>query len=432
MSRLRWQLRSYIVGVIVAGAGLLALATFGPHPTATEDLLVIAILLGLATIAQVWPVHLSLKIKLTVDDTPLFAAALLLSPFLAMLVATVSLLLGLHLQSARMPWYNRAFSAAVSALATGAAAVAYLALADGAGPMLSQPVPILAAGAARYLVQTALVDIAVALQMKRRPFASWWTLHRRDLAQLTGLHLLGAIAAVSADGQPLALVLFAVPMVAMLITLRDSARVREQTRAAILELADLIDLRDPYTHGHSQRVAALAERLARRLKLQYSQVELIRDAARVHDIGKIGTNDIVLLKAGPLDADEQAEMRRHVEIGHRLLRRLPEFWEGAELVLSHHERHDGKGYPRGLQGDELPVEVSVISVADTYDAMTSDRPYRKGMPWEKVRTELQRCRGTQWREVAVDAFIAMIEDERREVATRQPALVSASARFSER
>ncbi|MEO8633163.1 MAG: HD domain-containing phosphohydrolase [Chloroflexota bacterium] len=419
MSRLRWQLRTYIVGVILAGAAALGVATVGPRPSGTDDLLVIAILLGLATIAQVWPVHLSLKVKLTVDDTPLFAAALLLGPFVAMLVAVVSALLGLHFRNARMPWYNRAFTAAVSALATGAAAVVYLVLADGARPMLSQPLPIIAAGAARYLMQTSLVDVAVALQMKRRPFASWWTLHRRDLAQMAGLHLLGAIAAVSADGQPLALVLFAVPMVAMLLTLRDSARVREQTRAAILELADLIDLRDPYTHGHSQRVAALAERLARRLKLQYSQVELIRDAARVHDIGKIGTNDLVLLKAGPLDASEQAEMRRHVEIGHRLLRRLPEFWEGAELVLAHHERHDGKGYPRGLRGDELPLEVSVISVADTYDAMVSDRPYRRGMAWEQVRAELLRCRGTQWREVAVDAFIAMIEDERGGVAARQ-------------
>src|SRR6266545_3380149 len=432
MSRLRWQLRTYIVGVIVAAAACLDLATFEPRPDATEDLLIIAILLALATVAQIWPVHLSLKVKLTVDDTPLFAAALLLGPFISMLVASVSALVGLHLRNARMPWYNRAFTAAVSALATGAAAVAYLVLADGSRPMLSQPAPILAAGAARYLTQTALVDIAVALQMKRRPFASWWTLHRRDLAQMTGLYLLGAIAAVSADDQPLALVLFAVPMVAMLVTLRDSARVREQTRAAILELADLIDLRDPYTHGHSQRVAALAERLARRLKLQYAQIELIRDAARVHDIGKIGTNDVVLLKPGPLDAGEQAEMRRHVEIGHRLLQRLPEFWEGAELVRAHHERHDGKGYPRGLQGDELPLEVSVISVADTYDAMTSDRPYRKGMGWEQVRAELLRCRGAQWREIAVDAFITMIEDERREAAVRQPMPVATSARLSER
>src|SRR6266511_1861258 len=327
----------------------------------------------------------------------------------------------------RLRWQLRTYIVGVIV-----AAAACLDLADGGQPMLAQPVPILVAGAARYLTQTALVDFAVALQMKRRPFASWWTLHRRDLAQMTGLYRLGAIAAVSADGQPLALVLFAVPMVAMLVTLRDSARVREIGRAAILELADLIDLRDPYTHGHSQRVAALAERLARRMKLEPTQVALIRDAARVHDIGKIGTNDLVLMKPGPLTPEEQAEMRRHVEIGHRLLRRLPEFWEGAELVLAHHERHDGKGYPRGLQGDELPLEVSVISVADTYDAMTSDRPYRKGMGWEQVRAELLRCRGTQWREIAVDAFIAMIEDERRDVAARQPVAVPSNARLSER
>src|SRR6266545_2460390 len=424
MSRLRWQLRTYIVGVIVAAAACLDLATFEPRPDATEDLLIIAILLALATVAQIWPVHLSLKVKLTVDDTPLFASALLLGPFIAMLIAVVSALLGLHLRNARMPWYNRVFTSAVSALATGAAAVAYLALADGGQPMLSQPVPILAAGAARYLTQTALVDIAVALQMKRRPFASWWTLHRRDLAQMTGLYLLGAIAAVSADDQPLALVLFAVPMVAMLVTLRDSARVREQTRAAILELADLIDLRDPYTHGHSQRVAALAERLARRMKLEPTQVALIRDAARVHDIGKIGTNDLVLMKPGPLTPEEREEMQRHVTIGHQLLRHLPEFFEGAELVLAHHERHDGKGYPRGLKGDELPVEVSVIAVADTYDAMTTDRPYRRGLGWETVRAELLANRGTQWRERAVDAFIEMMEDERRATAEAPARVVS--------
>jgi putative nucleotidyltransferase with HDIG domain len=208
-------------------------------------------------------------------------------------------------------------------------------------------------------------------------------------------------------------------MAIVLFTVRDSARVREQTKSAILELADLIDLRDPYTHGHSQRVAALAERLARRLRLEYSQVELIRDAARVHDIGKIGTNDLILLKPGPLTDEEQREMRRHAEIGHRLLRRLPEFWEGAELVLSHHERHDGAGYPRGLKGDELPIEVSVISVADTYDAMTTDRPYRKGLAWDVVRAELVRQRGKQWRERAVDSFIEMIDEERRHARFEQ-------------
>jgi HD-GYP domain-containing protein (c-di-GMP phosphodiesterase class II) len=154
------------------------------------------------------------------------------------------------------------------------------------------------------------------------------------------------------------------------------------------------------------------------MKLEATQIELITDAARVHDIGKIGTNDLVLLKAGPLNDAERAEMQRHVEIGHRLLSHIPEFFEGSELVLSHHERHDGKGYPRGLQGDELPVEVSVISVADSYDAMTTDRPYRRGLPWDAVRAELLRGAGTQWRERAVEVFVDMIDEERAATPVR--------------
>jgi HD-GYP domain-containing protein (c-di-GMP phosphodiesterase class II) len=297
-------------------------------------------------------------------------------------------------------------------LGTGAAAVVYAALHGPTPPAMSGAIAIIAAAATKYALQTVLVDVVVGLQLKRQPFERWWELHQRDVPYQATLFMLGALAAISVGDEPLALILFAVPMGAMLLALRSTARVREQTRNAILELADLIDLRDPYTHGHSQRVATLAERLGRRMKLEATQVALIRDAARVHDIGKIGTNDLVLLKKGPLDDAERAEMQRHVEIGHRLLSHIPEFFEGAELVLAHHERHDGKGYPRGLAGDELPIEVSVISVADSYDAMTTDRPYRRGLPWPAVRAELLRGRGTQWRDRAVDVFVEMIDEER--------------------
>ena len=432
MSKLRWQLRAYIIAVLCAALAALAFASSDARAVPQDEASAFVILLVMASFAQVWPLHLSTKTKITVDDTATFAAALVLPPFMSMVLAGASTLIGLRFRNTHMSWYNRAFNSATSALSTGAAGATYLALAGPALPSIEQATPVVLAGLVKYVIQQGLVDVVVALQLKRQPFDRWWQIHRRDLAHESALYLLGAIAAIATRAAPLSLVLFAVPMAAILVALRESARVREQTRAAILELADLIDLRDPYTHGHSQRVAVLAERLARRMKLEPTQVALIRDAARVHDIGKIGTNDVVLLKAGPLDADEQAEMRRHVDIGHRLLRHLPEFWEGAELVLAHHERHDGKGYPRGLQGDELPLEVSVISVADTYDAMTSDRPYRKGMPWEKVRAELLRCRGTQWREIAVDAFIAMLEDERGEAAARQPVPMTNSARLSER
>ena len=374
--------------------------------------MLLALVTAMAAVGQLWPVHLSVKMKMTVDETATFAAALLLGPFYAMVAAATSTLVALHFRGVRQRWYNRGFNAATSVLATGAAAAVYGAFAS--GPVVArEPWAILLAAITKYVVHTALVDLVVALQVRRNPLLGWWSLHRRLLPYESALLLLGALAAIGAQEQPWTLLLFGVPMAIVLLTLRDSAAVREQTKAAVLELADLIDLRDPYTHGHSKRVANLSERLAKRLRLEYSQVELIRDAARVHDIGKIGTNDLVLLKPGPLTESEQEEMRRHTEIGHRLLKRLPEFWEGAELVLSHHERHDGKGYPRGLAGDELPLEVSVISVADTYDAMTTDRPYRKGLAWDVVRAELIRQRGKQWRERAVDAFVEMMDEERR-------------------
>src|SRR6266850_2731057 len=412
MSRLRWPLRVYILAVLgTALAALPASAAFRGDLRPTDTVL-FAVLMAMAAVAQLWPVHLSVKMKITVDDTATFAAALLLGPFYSMIVAGATTLIALHFRGVHQSWYNRGFNAATSALSTGAAATAFLLVAGTDAQVVREPWAIGIAAIAKYLVNSTLTDLVVALQMRRNPVAGWWTLHSRLLPYEAALLVLGALAAIAAQAQPWTLVLFGVPMAIVLLTVRDSARVREQTKSAILELADLIDLRDPYTHGHSQRVAALAERLARRLKLEGTQIQLIHDAARVHDIGKIGTNDLVLLKPGPLDEAERREMQRHVEIGHRLLSHIPEFFEGAELVLAHHERHDGGGYPRGLKGDELPLEVSVITVADSYDAMMTDRPYRRGLPWDAVRAELIRGAGTQWRERAVRTFVEMIDEER--------------------
>jgi putative nucleotidyltransferase with HDIG domain len=432
VTRLRWSQRAYVLGVIGGAVVALALsATTAPLPS-YDDAFAFVILFAMSTLAVLFPVHVSTKVKMTVDDLPTFAAAILLGPFAAMVIAAGSKLVGARYRSSRLAWYNRAFNAATTTLGAGAAATAFALVERPGRPLLEQPVAILIAAAVMYLVQAGLVDVVVALQLRRRLFENWWQEHRRDLPNEAALLLLGAFAAASAQSQALALLLFAVPMVITLTALRGSAHLREQTREAILELADIIDLRDPYTHGHSQRVARYAERLARKLGMESTQVALIRDAARVHDIGKIGTNDVVLLKPGPLTSDEMEEMHKHTDIGHRLLKRLPEFWEGAELVLAHHERHDGHGYPRGLRGDELPMEVSVISVADTYDAMTTDRPYRKALPWPTVRAELITGRDQQWRASVVDAFIALIEEQRARDAVSVPVQAPAQLPAAER
>ena len=413
MRTLRLPLRLYVAGVIAAGSAALALGTLVLRPEA-GDVGVAAVLLLLATIAQLRPVHLTQKTKVTVEDAATFAAALLLDPALAMLVAGASTAIASLRR--RQSWYNRAFNTSAVVMDTGAAAVAFTVLAGGAGPSLATLPAIAAAAILKFGLNSTVVDVAVALQLRRRPLAKWWARHRRDTAQLLSLYVIGAIGAVAATDSPLTLALFVAPSALVLLALRNIARIEARTKQAAHALARLIEQRDRYTYGHSQRVADYAERLARAMRMDQVQVDLIREAAFLHDIGKITTPDGVLLKPGALDACEQEVMHAHAEQGYTLLEKLPAFWEGADFVRSHHERVDGTGYPRGLRGWEVPLEVSVIAVADSYDAMTTDRVYRKALPWPVVRAELLRERDRQWHAAVVDAFLAMIDGERTEAA----------------
>src|SRR5205814_1252319 len=156
------------------------------------------------------------------------------------------------------------------------------------------------------------------------------------------------------------------------------------TLDAVEALADVVDLRDPYTHAHSQRVAGYAAEIARRMQLPAEEVENIRLAARVHDLGKIGVPDHILRKPGPLSDEEWLEMRKHTEVGAELVSKFPEYRRGRELIWCHHERVDGQGYPRALAGMQVPIGARIIAVADAWDAMTSDRPYRQAMPRERA------------------------------------------------
>ncbi len=409
MRTLRPALRAYIAGIVGLAAAGLALG--GARVWAgRDDLLAAAVLMLLATVAQLRPVHLTQKTKVTVEDAATFAAALLLHPALAMAVAGSATALA-GLRGGKGPWYNQLFNVAAGMLDTGAAALAFGIAGGGAGPSLSTLPAIMLGGALKLAVNSTVIDLAVALQMRRRPFAKWWARHRRDLRELVSLYVVGGIGAAAATDPRMLLVLGAPSAIAYL-ALRNSARIEKRTKQAVQALAELIEQRDHYTYGHSRRVADYAERLARAMKMQQSQIDLIREAAFLHDVGKIATPDSVLLKPAALDADEREVMCEHAELGYVLLEQLPAFWEGADLVRAHHERVDGGGYPRGLRGWELPLEVSVIAIADSYDAMTTDRVYRKALQWPAVRSELVFGRGRQWHESVADAFLAMVEADR--------------------
>jgi putative nucleotidyltransferase with HDIG domain len=171
-------------------------------------------------------------------------------------------------------------------------------------------------------------------------------------------------------------------------------------------LASALDAREHETGLHSKRVACHTLVLARRFTSDPNRLRQVYWGALLHDIGKIGIPDTILLKQGSLDADEWRVMRMHPEIGHRILRTVPFMAEAAEIVLSHEERYDGAGYPRGLSGGAIPLWARLFAVLDTLDAVTSDRPYRQSRSFDAAQEVIASAAGTQFDPVAVEAFVA--------------------------
>jgi HD-GYP domain-containing protein (c-di-GMP phosphodiesterase class II) len=172
-------------------------------------------------------------------------------------------------------------------------------------------------------------------------------------------------------------------------------------------LSGALDLRDNETEGHARRVTRYSVMIARALGVGGRELLEIERGALLHDIGKIGVPDSILLKPAKLTDEEWEIMRRHPELGHLMIRNIRFLGKSAPVVLHHHERYDGKGYPAGLVGDAIPLGARIFSVADTFDAMTSDRPYRKALGYEETRTEIERCAGGQFDPKVVASFSAV-------------------------
>ena len=175
-------------------------------------------------------------------------------------------------------------------------------------------------------------------------------------------------------------------------------------------LGGALDLKDAETEGHSKRVTAYTIAIARAMGLAREQINIIARGAFLHDIGKMAVPDAILRKPGPLTADEIAIMREHCYHGYQMLRRIPFLQEAAEIVYSHQERWDGTGYPRGLKGEEIPLGARMFSVADTLDAIRSDRPYRAAQSPSAAREEIERWSGRQFDPEVVRTFLSMPEN----------------------
>jgi len=215
------------------------------------------------------------------------------------------------------------------------------------------------------------------------------------------------------------MVALANPTFEMQELLLEVKQLEEQQRAfhnsMVCAFNQLLDLKDLNTGVHSTRLAEWAIRVARKLNVPEQHFYQVEVAALLHDIGKVGVPDAILKKAGPLTAEERALINRHPEYSWSILRLFPSLEEASLYALHHHESVDGSGYPAGLKGSDIPLVARIISVIDAYDAMISNRCYRKGLSHEEAVSRLIRVSGTQFDRDVVQAFVPIAEQEREDV-----------------
>lgn len=376
----------------------------------------------LAAVGERYPLHLTHKTTINVASAAYVAMVLTLPAELPGVLALLALTVGLELRRRANPAITPPevlFNIGQGTLYTTVGAIAYvIALNKPLGPDigdLGSLGPIIVATVAMYLVNTGAVASAAGLQMEISPVRIWRQNIALDLAPQGALTAVGVLAATTAEQSWYLVPLLALPGVLLQRAVQETVRLREESRDALAALVEVVELRDPYTAGHSRRVAATARLIAHQLGLTAEEADTVESAGQVHDIGKVAVDPHVLLKTSKLSEEEWSQMQLHPVHGANVVDRFATYRQGATFVRHHHERWDGDGYPDRISGEEIPLGARILAVADSFDAMTSDRPYREGMATERAIAILEEGAGTQWDPRVVEAFVAVMSSHPRDV-----------------
>jgi putative nucleotidyltransferase with HDIG domain len=402
--------------VVAASALVVVLARSG---FALGPLAPIVALSLLAYLAERQSVRLSPAIEIAVSFLPFVFAAVVFGPLAAVVVATAGLLS--EFERPYLRWCIWTGSRAIVAAGCGLAAASV-----GGHDAHSFGALMLAVGAAT-ITEVVLDGAFSALTLRVRRTGSLRTVSREMLPILAAAvplytPVIAALAFAYREVSPWSVALFLVPAFAaqrLFQLYREQRETAERlvSANARLERANLsfasalvatLDARDKYTAGHSAAVAVYARDIARRMGLAEQDQELVHLCGLVHDIGKIGLPVGLLEKSGPLTLDERRQMEQHPVIGEGILAKVEDYTAIARVVRHHHERVDGRGYPDALMGDDIPLLSRILAVADAYDAMTSDRPYRDAMPSRVARLRLAQAVESQFDTSVVAAFEAIL------------------------
>ena len=410
LAEMSLPLRRYVLAVI-AGGPLLVVAVAllaGVGGMSAADWARALVLTLLAALSYGRPLRVAHKFSYDVSDVVHVAMILLFPPWIPGILVGVAGGLSLVLRPAWRDAELFNIGQAMLYVTVGAVGLDLFAAQANSGPSPAGLPPlgaIAVSAVVSLLANMALVAGAIA----RETGARFWRLLRGQVADVAvtyaALVALGVVVSLIVRDYPLALAPLVLPAGLAQYALRREVQLRADTRAALAALVDVVELRDPYTAGHSMRVATMARDLAVWMGLPGEEADLIETAGRVHDLGKVAMTPALLFKTGPLTEEEWTYVRQHPVHGAAIVEKFAGYRGCAVLVRHHHERWDGTGYPEGLAGEEIPLGARILAVADAFDAMTSARAYRPASGPETVLAVLEAGAGAQWDPRVVGAFV---------------------------
>lgn len=411
-SELPTGLRIYLLAVIAAGPiTAIGVAAVGGPSLDARGWVTAVMLMALLAIADRFPLELTHHTRIIVSTVASLTIVLVMPwASCALLAYGATVASQLARPRGERDWLESGFNAGQAALGA-AAASGGLAVLRGwqLGPEVGNLAPvgaIVLTAATLHVVNLALVSAAAALQLECSPVRVFLASVPAELPEHVVLSALGLVAALLAAEHPWTLPIFGFPVLLVRSALGDRIRSRVETRAALATLVEVVELSDPYTAGHSQRVAELGRALALRIGMTAQEADLVESAGRVHDLGKVAIDGVVLTKPGRLTDEERLALERHPVLGAEVVANFSAYAGVYGMVRHHHERWDGGGYPDGLRGEAIPLGARILAVADSFDALTSNRPYRAGMSVDRALAILRDGAGSQWDAQVVAAMLA--------------------------
>lgn len=427
MNGMTLKLKGYLFIFYLVGA---LFVFFSFANAKSEPLAPILSFILLAIITESFPVLLPNQAEISVGFTIWFASLILFGPKYAAIIGFFSAFNYFDLVKDKRAPYKVIFNAFNHALTAGIGGYVFLLFGGHIGRITADQypkvlIPITLSAVASYILNVLPIVLAINIETGLSTIDIWrrnflWLIPNYFMLSFVGVALAQSYLAVG----PIGIVLIVVPLIVARQTFQVYMKLKNAYFETVQSLVKALEAKDPYTKGHSERVAEYAVKIARQMKFSEDMVEMVLYAALLHDVGKIGISKKILNKKDRLLREEYDLIRRHPEIGAQIIKEVDFLEEPLSAVLYHHEHLDGSGYAYGLKGDEIPKMAKILTVADSFDAMTSARPYRPPLSLDDACQELRRCCGSQFDSETVEALLAALgcEGDREAEETKKEGL----------